>query len=246
MSCGQDRSLHGYLDGELDAVRAAEFEAHLPSCHACTQAVAAQQSLRRQLADADLYAKAPAALRESVRAQLASPEAGTARAFGWRSLAAAAGLVVVAFGLGRNLPTSQRGDNDGELTRQVLDAHARSLQAAHLTDVASSDRHTVKPWFAGKLSFAPAVPDLASDGFPLVGGRLEVIGGRSVAALVYERRQHTINVFVWPSEKPEAAHEAGAERGYAWIRWTRAGMCFWVVSDLAAPELDEFARRLSS
>ena len=158
-------------------------------------------------------------------------------------MAAAASLVLVGLGLWRTVPAWR---NDVAEREQVLDAHLRSLQLTHLTDVASTDQHTVKPWFVGKLDFAPAVVDLASEGFPLVGGRLDVVGGRSVAALVYGRRKHVINVFVWPSEGSDAVARSGAERGYTWIRWTRGGMRFWAVSDVAASDLEEFARRLSA
>lgn len=247
MSCSEAQWLHGYFDGEVDAVRAAEFEAHLQGCPACAQTLAAQQGLRHALGAADLYAKAPASLRGRVRAELPpSPAAGAPRPAGWRSLAAAASLVLVSFGLWRTVPAWRDHTPERELARQVLDAHLRSLQATHLTDVASSDQHAVKPWFVGKLEFAPAVVDLASHGFPLVGGRLDVIGGQSVAALVYARRKHVINVFVWPSEKSDAALQSGAERGYTWIRWTRGGMRFWAVSDVAVADLEEFARRLSA
>jgi anti-sigma factor RsiW len=246
MSCSQAQWLHGYFDGELDAVRAAEFEAHLEACPACAQALAAQQELRGALGAADLYVKAPASLRARVRAGLPSSGAVWApRAIPWRSLAAAASLLLVSFGLWQTVPAWRDGGPDRELSRQVLDAHLRSLQLTHLTDVASTDQHTVKPWFVGKLDFAPAVVDLASFGFPLVGGRLDVVGGQSVAALVYARRQHVINVFVWPSVESDAALRAGSERGYTWVRWTRRGMRFWAVSDVAAVDLEEFARRLS-
>jgi anti-sigma factor (TIGR02949 family) len=246
MSCSQAQWLHGYFDGELDAVRAAEFEAHLQACPSCSRSLAAQQALRGALAAADLYAKAPASLRARVRAGL--PRFGSAaapRPVLWRGLAAAASLLL-AFGLWRAVP-AWRGDiADRERARQVLDAHLRSLQLTHLTDVASTDQHTVKPWFVGKLDFAPEVVDLAKDGFPLVGGRLDVVGARSVAALVYARRKHVVNVFVWPSEDPDEAPRSGAERGYTWIRWTRRGMAFWAVSDVAAADLEEFVRLLSA
>lgn len=246
MSCGQRQWLHGYFDGELDAARAAEFETHLQGCATCAQALAAQQGLRGALAAADLYARAPASLRARVRAELRrSRAAGAPRPLRWRSLAAAASVVLVLFGLWRTVPAWREDVAERELANQVLDAHLRSLQLTHLTDVASSDQHVVKPWFVGKLDFAPTVVDLASDGFPLVGGRLDVVGGRSVAALVYARRKHVINVFVWPSENSDAALRSGAQRGYAWIRWTRGGMGYWAVSDVAAADLEEFARRLS-
>lgn len=248
MSCGQAQWLHGYFDGELDAVRAAEFEAHLEACSTCARALAAEEGLRRALGGAELYAKAPAALRARVRAALPpAPAAGAWRAPGWR-IAAAAAAVLVSLGLWRAIPygPDDRAQRELLLAHQVLDAHLRSLQPAHLTDVASTDQHTVKPWFDGKLDFAPVVVDLTSDGFPLVGGRLDVVGGRSVAALVYARRKHVVNVFVWPAEPSDAGLRSGMERGYAWVRWTRGGMRYWAVSDVAAADLEELARRLSS
>jgi anti-sigma factor RsiW len=248
MSCSETQWLHGYFDGELDVVRAAEFEAHLEACSSCAQALAAQQQLRGALAAAQLYKAAPASLWSSVRAGLA--RSSTTRALPgpvlWRGLAAAAALALVSFGLWRSVP-AWRGDvAERELAAQVLDAHLRSLQPGHLTDVASTDQHTVKPWFAGKLDFAPTVVDLASSGFPLVGGRLDVVGGRSAAALVYGRRKHVVNVFVWPSPEPDSGPRPGSQRGYTWLRWTRKGMAYWAVSDAAAPELEQLARLLSA
>jgi anti-sigma factor RsiW len=245
MSCTQAPWLHGYFDGELDAARAAEFEAHLEGCADCTRALAAQEALRKSLGAPDLYAKAPPSLRSRVKAEIAAP--GHARhpwaAYG-RGLAVAASLLLVLGGAWRTA-TWRAGVADRDVAKQVLDAHLRSLQLTHLTDVASTDQHTVKPWFVGKLDFAPPVADFAVAGFPLVGGRLDVVGGRSVAALVYSRRKHVINLFVWPSEESDAAPRSGTLRGYAWIRWTRGGMSFWAASDVAASDLEELARLVS-
>jgi anti-sigma factor RsiW len=245
MSCGQAQWLHGYFDGELDAARASDFEAHLEGCAACTQSLAVQKALRTALGAADLYLRAPAPLRSRVGAQVSTPRAGFAsRGPFWRGLAAAASLVLVLVG-GWRTAVWRADIAEREVGRQALDAHLRSLQLSHLTDVASTDQHTVKPWFVGKLDFAPPVVDLSAEGFPLVGGRLDVVGGRSVAALVYNRRKHVINVFVWTSEESDAAPRTGEERGYSWIRWTRGGMTFWSVSDVAPPDLAELARLLT-
>jgi anti-sigma factor RsiW len=245
VSCDHAQWLHGYFDGELDAARAQDFEAHLEGCLACTSSLAAQQSLRDAFGAAELYAKAPDSLRVRLRAELPRlrAEAPPPRLHLWLALAAA---VLLAFGgLWWTSPAWREDLAERQIASQVLDAHLRSLQPSHLTDVASTDQHTVKPWFVGKLDFAPAVVDLAGDGFPLVGGRLDVVGGQTVAALVYARRKHVINVFVWPSVKPDEPHRTGTQRGYTWARWTQAGMHFWVVSDVAAAELDEFVRLLS-
>jgi anti-sigma factor RsiW len=240
MSCGQAQWLHGYFDGELDAARAMEFDAHLEGCAACTRELAAQEALRNALGAADLYAKAPASLRSRVRAQL-SPRAAVAPRGVLSRLAAAAAVVLVLVGTWQTAAW-RAGVAEKDLARQILDAHLRSLQLTHLTDVASTDQHTVKPWFVGKLDFAPPVADFSAEGFPLAGGRLDVVGGRSVAALVYNRRKHIINLFVWPSEDSDAAPRSGVQRGYAWTQWTRGHMSFWAVSDVAAADLEEFAR----
>ena len=129
---------------------------------------------------------------------------------------------------------------------EVVNAHVRSLQAEHLFDVQSTDQHTVKPWFLGKLDFAPPVADLAAMGFPLVGGRLDYVSGRPVAALVYQRQKHSINVFVWPASETSGPDTARSVRGFHVHHWIRDGMSFWVVSDLNDAELSEFARALQS
>jgi anti-sigma factor (TIGR02949 family) len=240
MSCNQAAWLHGYFDGELDAARAAEFEAHLDGCAECTRALAAQEAMRQALRASDLYARAPGSLRSRVGDRLPAPAAGPTLRH-WRGLAAAASLAFVLVG-GWQAVSWRAGVVEAELAKQVLDAHLRSLQLAHLTDVASTDQHTVKPWFVGKLDFAPPVADFSAEGFPLVGGRLDVVGGRAVAALVYARHKHVINLFVWPSEGPDDAPRSGMLRGYAWVRWTRNGMSFWAASDVAAADLDQLVR----
>jgi len=140
------------------------------------------------------------------------------------------------------LPGLHGTTNDQRLAAEVFASHVRSLEANHLMDVASTDQHTVKPWFDGKLDFSPPVEDLASDGFPLVGGRLDYLEGHEVAALVYQRRKHFINVFVWPQSSGSAAHAVRSDpRGYHVISWTRGGMAVWVVSDLALAEHQQTA-----
>jgi anti-sigma factor RsiW len=162
----------------------------------------------------------------------------------WRWLGAAAAFVAVAGGtwLFAVLP-GERADEAS--VREAVSGHVRSLMASHLTDVASTDQHTVKPWFRGQLDFSPPVTDFAAADYPLVGGRLDYLQGHAVAALVYMHRKHVINAFVWPVDgAPERIAPAVTERGFHVIRGTRAGMAYWVVSDLNAEELATFARML--
>jgi anti-sigma factor RsiW len=163
----------------------------------------------------------------------------------WPWLATAAGFAVVVLGVAGML--YRRAAADEALMQAVIEGHVRSLMADHLTDVESSDRHTVKPWFAGRIDFSPAVVDLASDGFPLVGGRLDYIDHHAAAALIYKRREHVINVFIWPAASGLASHTTRSDaRGYHVTRWTNAGMTVWVVSDLGLDELDVFAQKLDA
>ena len=250
MSCEKAESLlHGYLDGELDAVRAVEFERHAQACPVCTRELDAQQSLRARLRDADLYAPAPPSLRRTIRERVEPPPAKGAasapRRGRWRWLAAAATLTLLATAPWLAFRETRRGTAEGTLATAALDAHLRSLQLGYQSDVVSTDAHTVKPWFEGKLSYSPPVVDLAAEGFPLIGGRLDVVEGRTIAALVYARRKHVLSVFVWPAESaPETAPRSAARQGYGWIQWSHAGMRYWVVSDVAPAELEELSRLL--
>jgi len=243
VSCELTRTvLHGYLDGELDAARAAEFEHHLESCSACLAAFEAQESLRSSLHRARLYETAPASLQQKLYAALAegSPKSSRRIAFPQSWLAIAAAF------LGWQFNSMFRGaGGESALAAQVVDAHLRSLQPGHLADVISTDQHTVKPWFDGKLDFAPPVKDFAESGFPLQGGRLEILHGRSVAALVYGRRKHEVNLFVWPSQAAEVRPHSGTQLGYQWLRWRKNGMEYWLVSDTAAEDLVALQRLLS-
>jgi mycothiol system anti-sigma-R factor len=241
--------LHGYLDGELDASRAAEFEHHLETCRECTTALESEESLRSSVQRSGLYENAPAALRKKIRASLDAATASPAaiRIPAWRWLAVAATILVVASVSWFSL---RRGGKDSASTApftvaELIDAHVRSLQPGHLTDVASTDQHTVKPWFNGKLAFVPPVRDFANDGFPLIGGRLDVLGGQNVAALVYTRRKHIINVFVMPTREPDTPiHPPGLRQGYQWRHWRRQGMEYCAVSDVSDSDIYELAQLL--
>jgi mycothiol system anti-sigma-R factor len=255
VSCERTHTvLHGYLDGELDAVRAQEFERHLEDCQECVAELEAQESLRSLLGRAPLYEKAPESLCEKVVADLGGSVVARRerrfpglyrRGLALRLLLATAAALLGAFASWYVLRIAGSGSGGGgALAAQVVDAHLRALQPGHLTDVASTDQHTVKPWFDGKLDFAPPVRDLAEQGFPLAGGRLDVLNGRSVAVLVYGRRQHVVNVFVWPDAGRDSQPVAGATLGYNWIKWRKDGMQMWAVSDLNAAELSELGRLL--
>jgi anti-sigma factor RsiW len=189
--------------------------------------------------------QAPKALRTGVRAALraAAPRRAADRFRApvlWRSLALAACLAFVALGSWRLALQRAAGE---ALMDQVLESHVRSLMPGHLTDVPSSDQHTVKPWFNGRVDFSPPVADFAGLGYPLLGGRLDYLAGRAVAALVYGRRQHLINVFVWPVARgPADAAATQVRQGYHMVHWTTSDYTYWVVSDLGMAELHDFAR----
>jgi mycothiol system anti-sigma-R factor len=247
MSCDFSGTiLHAYLDGELDAVRAAEFERHLEGCRECTATLGAAESLRSSLQRAQLYETAPAELRKRIRTELkisAASSTGGSSVAAWRWLAAAAAILLVTGVAWFAVPHFRSMGPESVTSAEVIDAHIRSLQAGHLTDVASTDQHTVKPWFDGKLDFIPPVHDFTDEGFPLIGGRLDVLGERNVAALVYGRRKHFINVFVWPTKESDTPiHPPGSRQGYQWVHWRHQGMEFCAVSDVSAQDLHELAQ----
>ncbi len=247
MSCDFTRTvLHGYLDGELDAARAAEFERHLENCRECANALGAEESLRASLRRMSLYEQAPIALRKKIRVALDAATASPVvlRIPAWRWLAAAAAILLIASISWFAVPRFRDSSVSSPVTAaEIIDAHVRSLQPGHLTDVASTDQHTVKPWFDGKLAFVPPVKDFADDGFPLIGGRLDVLNGQNVAALVYGRRKHVINVFVWPTKEPDTPiHPPGARQGYQWRHWRHQGMEFCAISDVSDSDLYELAQ----
>ncbi len=237
-------------DGELDAAQAAALAAHIVDCRICSAAGETLQSVRRTLHSAS-YHRAPAALRERISLQVAvgsripstqlAIPASTARDFPWwrQTLAGfGAGAAVAASLLLILLSPSQQA-----LDEQVVAGHVRSLQPGHLEDIVSTDQHNVKPWFEGRVDFAPPVKDLAGSGFPLEGGRLDYLDRRTVAALVYGHGKHPINMFVWPAG-PTAGHAETAteHNGYNVVHWQNDGMAFWVVSDLNMAELQTFVR----
>ena len=240
MSACADKELllHALADNELDAGHAAELEAHLAGCPACAAALAEIREVKARLAATPAGYQAPASLHARLDAALAEaaspPRRARLRSETW-VMGGAIGAVAASLALVALLPTG------ASLEGQLVDAQARSLEAQHLVDVQTSDRHTVKPWFNGKLDFAPPVVDLAPQGYPLVGGRLDRIDGRRAAALVFRRHAHTINLFIWPGAAPDAPALEHKE-GYSLVRWGRGGLVFWAVSDVDPPDLLGFQR----
>jgi mycothiol system anti-sigma-R factor len=252
MDCAEalDR-LSPFVDDELDPFSSREVSRHLESCPSCAAALAKQRELGESLRRDLEYHRAPDLLRERVMRTLRASERRESAPsrpamLQWRWLSAAAAVLVVAGGTWMGA-TLLAGRGDDATTREAVSGHIRSLMASHLTDVASTDQHTVKPWFGGKLDFSPPVADFAAADYPLIGGRLDYLQGHPVAALVYMHRKHVINVFVWPmTDAREGLAPAVTQRGFHVIHGTHAGMAYWVVSDLNAQELDTFARMLAA
>lgn len=248
MNCERtDTVLHGYFDNELDALGAEEFERHLEYCFECNNTLQALKSLRSSMGISQLYEKTPASFRKRVLAEVSPrrPVPIVPIRTNWRWLAVAATLVLLAYGGWRVLSIHSGDGYETMLATEVIDAHLRSLQPGHLTDVVSADQHTVKPWFDGRLDFSPPVQDFADQGFPLQGGRLDVVDHRTVAALVYGRRKHLVNVFIWPTNEKDAAPREGSRQGYQWVDWRKNGMEFCAVSDTAPSDLGELQRLFS-
>jgi len=251
MRCEEVRDkLSAFLDDELDPARGEVIEEHLNTCRECADALGQMKGLSTRLRTEVPYYRASDSLRSRVGqaawSTSAKREKGDSRrsVFGGGWLAAAATIVVILGGVW--IFASIQGQAVVASTeREVVSSHIRSLMANHLTDVASTDQHTVKPWFNGKLDFSPSVTDLAASGYPLIGGRLDYLHGRPVAALIYQRRKHWINVFTWPEQGTRDQMEtAKTQQGYHVIHAARGGMDYWIVSDVNAQELSEFARLL--
>jgi anti-sigma factor RsiW len=245
MNCDETEVLvHALIDGELDAGHAREVENHIAACPRCAKELVAYREMSKAITGADLSYTAPASLRRRIEATL--PEArvpnrrSVLRGFAMGSAVsaiAASGIVAIVL----------RSDDEARIKSELVSAHLRSLQAGHLTDVLSTDQHTVKPWFNGKLDVAPPVVDLTTQGFTLIGGRLDYVDARAVGAIVYRRRLHVINLFVTQTASTE---HSGAKtetfQGFNIRSWSDGGLNYWAVSDLAPDELAEFADKFQA
>jgi anti-sigma factor RsiW len=256
MTCEETRPLlHGYADGELDLAKSLDVERHLAGCAACAAIVREIRVMRSALRSCAVTFDAPTALRAKIRdairgaraTQGADRRASAIRRTAslrpplyWATGIAAAAVflvIVLAGGLRKSAPSA-----DDIVGNEIVASHVRSLMANHLADVISTNQHTVKPWFDGKIDFAPTFEDFAARGFPLTGGRLDYADGRPVAALVYHRREHIINLFTWPiADASNTAPRLEQRQGYNVVHWQKGEMAYWAVSNLNGVELMSFA-----
>jgi len=237
------RSVHAYVDAELPAEIRREADAHLAGCEACRQLLAQEQQWRQAVRRAGRYHAAPELVRRRIIALARRQSPASSRA-GWGGWRIAASLLVTV-GLTSAITAYVSAPSPGTLLEQeIVAGHVRSLQMDHATDVTSSDQHTVKPWFNGKLDYAPPVEDFAAQGFPLAGGRLDYVDRRNVAALLYHHAKHPINLFILPTRAADSAPSAEVDNGYNLLHWTKDGMTFWAISDVQVSDLEELARLL--
>jgi len=231
----QELLLGGLVDGELDAANTAMVEAHVARCEGCREELDRLQAVRNLLSQEGVRHSAPDSLARRISAmpELSPRAANENRVLGWLG-PGIVGALAASLAMMTLLPPGTDTLIDG----QLVSSHVRSLQPGHLTDVKTTNQHIVKPWFNGRIDFAPPVPELAGQGFPLAGGRLDSIDGKTVAAIVYHRRLHTVNLFVWPAK--DAAERAFVKDGFAVREWSRNGLRFAAVSDIPADELRQF------
>ena len=258
--------VQAYADAQLSLTETLEVEHHLETCDRCSASYRNQRALSTAIAESSLYYRAPRSLLDGINGALEFSEEPSPtpiasrinapqgrsptpirtslrrREHLWRAVslaASAAFLIVLTAGIITrfNLPSPE-----DRTMHDVVSNHIRSLMVSHLADVASTDQHTVKPWFNGKLDFAPQVQDFAADGFPLIGGRIDVVSDQPVAALVYRRNKHYINLFVWPSTTVSAPEVDASQRGYNVIHWIESGMNYWAISDVNRGALEDFVK----
>jgi anti-sigma factor RsiW len=241
MNCSRNL-IEAYLDDELDAARHSAVEQHLATCESCSEIHTRLREQKATIRATAPYYSPPPNLQQSVRDALR--RTGRAKTkpvweVPWRWLTIAASMLLVV-SVSWNLAQLRPRSSEAQVADNVLSDHIRSLIGTRLVDVPSSDQHTVKPWFAGKLDFSPEVKDLEAQGFPLVGGRIEYLAGRRVAALVYHRRQHVITLFIWPDASSSGVDAGISRNGYNLLHWTAGPMTYWAVSDVSASDLQNF------
>jgi anti-sigma factor RsiW len=232
----QELLLGGLVDNELDAANVAMVEAHVARCEGCREELERLQAVRNLLRSEGVRHSAPAALSRRIASmpELAAPRASNDnRLLRWLGPG-----VIGALAASLALVTLMPPDADSVVDQEIVSSHVRSLQPGHLTDVQTTNQHIVKPWFNGRIDFSPPVPELADQGFPLAGGRLDSINGKTVAAIVYHRRLHTVNLFIWPAR--DAAERSFVKDGFTVKEWSRNGLRFAAVSDIAPAELQQF------
>jgi anti-sigma factor RsiW len=240
MTCARAHGLiEPYFDNELDASLSAAVQDHLVSCNSCAETHRRLEQLRVDIQTQAPRYQPPPHLQEQIQTAVRRAAKGGERTVPWQWVAIAASMLLAA-SLTWNAALLRTRASSGVIAQNVLASHVRSLIGTHLLDVPSSDQHTVKPWFNGKLDFSPDVKDFNAQGFPLIGGRIDYLADRPVAALVYQRRQHLINVFTWPSSSPDDSETQERHNGYGLIHWNKAGMTYWAVSDVNADELGQF------
>jgi len=241
VSCGVPRErVHAWVDGELSVEAALEAERHARGCSECAAAYRSALALREAIRGGGLAAPPSESLEARLRARLAREErpAPPRGVPGWAAIAAA---LVLGAALGSLLSPLREAIRARGLDETLVAAHVRALAAGKRIEVASSDQHTVKPWFAGKVDFSPKVKDLAADGFPLEGGRVDRVGRESAAALAYGRARHKIDLFVWVERGPVTGIATARVRGINVVRWTEGDLAYAAVSDLNESELLAFA-----
>jgi len=235
------RLIGAYLDGELDLTTCMDLEEHLAGCEACRQKMEADQELIAVIQSETPRFEPSPFLKTRIRASLGAEKPAQSHFWSWAwlssGIAITALLLLLVFYISRVPRISV-------LVQEAVADHVRSLQVSHLMDVASTDQHTVKPWFAGKLDYSPQVVDLAPAGYPLIGGRLDVLDNRDVAALIYQRRKHYINLFIWPSTGPSLPGSLFTRNGYHALGWTRSGMNYMAVSELGEQEFSDFVKMI--
>jgi len=232
----QELLLGGLVDNELDAANVAMVEAHVARCEGCREELERLQAVRNLLRSEGVRHSAPAALSRRIASmpELAAPRASNDnRLLRWLGPG-----VIGALAASLALVTLMPPGADSVVDQEIVSSHVRSLQPGHLTDVQTTNQHIVKPWFNGRIDFSPPVPELADQGFPLAGGRLDSINGKTVAAIVYHRRLHTVNLFIWPAR--DAAERSFVKDGFTVKEWSRNDLRFAAVSDIAPAELQQF------